>query len=298
MSKKKRPDRGTDATGRSKRDGRHMRHYEFMLASPAYRSLSLAGRCLLTEMYRLFNGENNGTLYLSVRTAATLLDVNPKTALKAFHEIEQRGFVRPAQRGAFSLKVRHATSWVLTEFEHAGQVATKDFMRWRADADATAEIQKSVPLRGTVGTPTRNAVPLRGTEEPPHGTPTRNRDAHFGPSVGTPTRNTDSLPGGVAGERTDGGKGDGWPDSDTSPKNISSTPSLRGERPPEAKPRPAAKRASSSGGLTLKNGERVKLRGYTVTRVDREAEWRDYKQRSDERASRRRRRTSTTTRTP
>jgi hypothetical protein len=168
---KTRPDRGTDATGRSKRDAKHVRHYEYVLACPAYRSLSLAGRCLLTEMYRLFNGENNGELYLSVRTAAALLTINPKTALKAFHEIEDHGFIKPKQRGAFSLKIRHASTWVLTEFEHAGQPATKDFMRWTAPA----EKQKSVPLRGTVGTPTRYC-------RYPYAEPTHTRVYGFDPS--------------------------------------------------------------------------------------------------------------------
>jgi hypothetical protein len=118
--------RGADATGRAKREGKHVRHYDYMLACAAYRSLSLAARCLLTELHRLYNGENNGKLFLSARDAGKLLRIGKSTAGRKFEELTDKGFIRPNHLGRFTY--RQATTWVLTEFEHAGQLATKDFM--------------------------------------------------------------------------------------------------------------------------------------------------------------------------
>jgi len=128
----KRSRSNADATGRSKRDTRHVRHYEYMLASAAYRSLSLRARCLLTELKRLYRGDNNGELFLSIRRAGELLGGSAKdTTTKAFRELQERGFIRSRVKSGFTWKNGQATSWILTEFEFAGQPATKNFMRWR-----------------------------------------------------------------------------------------------------------------------------------------------------------------------
>jgi hypothetical protein len=101
------------------------------LNSLAYRSLSLGARALLVELYALYNGQNNGDLYLSAREAGKRLGVGKTKAAACLHELEAKGFIRPRQRGAFQWKMRHATCWVLTEFAFAGQIPTKDFMRWQ-----------------------------------------------------------------------------------------------------------------------------------------------------------------------
>ncbi len=138
--------RKADATGRSGGDSKHVRLHRWLLKSAAWRSLSLAARCLLIELYDLFNGENNGEIFLSVRQAALRIDTGKDRAHAAFRELADRGFIRPHQRGSFNYKARHATQWVLTEFSFAGQLPTKDFMRWTAP-----EIQKPVPVVGTNG---------------------------------------------------------------------------------------------------------------------------------------------------
>ncbi len=117
-------------TGRSKAAAKHVRLHEWLLASPAYRTLSSHGRSLLVEIYRLYRGDNNGDLFLSVRSAAKAMAMAPNTATKAFKELVEHGFVRARQTGAFSWKTHTATTWILTEHPFAGQPATKDFMRW------------------------------------------------------------------------------------------------------------------------------------------------------------------------
>jgi DNA-binding transcriptional MocR family regulator len=103
------------------------------MRSAAWQSLSCEARAILVELYALYDASNNGRLFLSVREAASRVGVGKSTAASALAQLIDRGFIRPNVKGAFTLKQRHATSWVLTEFEHAGQLATKDFMRWQPD---------------------------------------------------------------------------------------------------------------------------------------------------------------------
>lgn len=154
-----------NAKGRSKTSLRFVLNYEWMLKSPAYRSLSCYSRCLLQEIKRLYNGGNNGELYLSVRGAAELLNIHKDTAAKAFSELEEKGFIRAKTKGSFSQKVRHATTWILAEYEYAGQLATKNFMSWRA-AD---EKQNTVLLNRTDGPIKPDSRLLNRTEKEPDG---------------------------------------------------------------------------------------------------------------------------------
>ncbi len=136
-----------NAKGRSLGEFRHVRLHRWLLNSPAYRALGCTARALLIEIYDLHNGMNNGELFLSVREAARRLGVWPNTALKAIHELEDKGFIRPKQRGSFDWKDGKATSWILTEFAHAGQLPTKDFMGWQPEG----EKQKPVSENATDG---------------------------------------------------------------------------------------------------------------------------------------------------
>lgn len=130
---KTRPGQRHNASGRSTGEGKHVRLHEWMLASPAYRSLSCHARCLLTELKRLYNGDNNGRLHLSVRKAAELLGASKDTSQKAFRELQCRGFIRARQVGTFGWKQGKATTWILEEFPVDDQLPTKSFMRWRPD---------------------------------------------------------------------------------------------------------------------------------------------------------------------
>ena len=110
---------------------KYVRLHIWLMRSAAYQSLPVGARALLVELYALFNGSNNGDLYLSAREAGKRLSVGKATAYRWFTALEDRGFIRARQRGAFTLKVRHATTWILAEFAFAGQLPTKAFMRWQ-----------------------------------------------------------------------------------------------------------------------------------------------------------------------
>ena len=137
--------RKADRTGRSKGTDRHIRIDLWVLQGAAYKSLKTVSRALLVELHALFYGTNNGQLFLSVREAAKRLNVAPNTAVKAFAELVDRGFIRVAQKGSYTLKQRHATQWILTEHGYAGNLPTKDFVRW------AHKIQKPISAVDTDG---------------------------------------------------------------------------------------------------------------------------------------------------
>lgn len=146
-----------NATGRSAGGcERHVRLHHWLLESPAYRHLSPVARALLVELYRLYNGSNNGDFFLSVRDAASLLNTGKNRAHRAFQELIELAFVAPHVLGSFNQKTGDATRWRLTEFGCGTELPTKEFMRWRLPP----EKQNTVPLPGTVGPSRRDSRSL------------------------------------------------------------------------------------------------------------------------------------------
>lgn len=89
-----------------------------ILNSPAYRALSTASRALLVELTMLDNGENNGSLYLSIRGAAGRLGMADLTAVRsAFDELQELGFIEMTESASFHVKAAEksrARCWRLT----------------------------------------------------------------------------------------------------------------------------------------------------------------------------------------
>lgn len=119
-----------DRKGRSRGDVRHVRLDHWLLKTAAWQSLSPAARVVYIELKVLFNGRNNGDLFLSCRTAAEAANVGKNTANAALQELQSKGFIRPYAKGAFRVKDRQATTWILTECPYGGREASKDFARW------------------------------------------------------------------------------------------------------------------------------------------------------------------------
>ena len=169
--------RRTNAKGRTVGgDAQHVRLYRWETDSPAYRSLSIGGRALLVELRALYNGSNNGELFLSVREAARRLGCDKDFAAKLFVELRDHGFIRPREVGAFNVKATsgkgRATSWILTDQPFGNAVAgTKDYMRWQptpATENKTRSPAKGhpVPCQGTVPFKRPLTVPPQGTVLP------------------------------------------------------------------------------------------------------------------------------------
>lgn len=123
--------RGHDKTGRSKRDGQHVRLYHYLLKSDAWLSLKASERALYLAIAVRFNGHNNGEISMSVREAARELHIHRDTASKAFVALQEKGFIKCNQKGHFGYKVRHASTWILTEERYQDQLPTKDYLKWK-----------------------------------------------------------------------------------------------------------------------------------------------------------------------
>lgn len=156
--------RAVNATGRNKYD-RHLRLHHWLMKCEAWRSLNPCARAALIELYAMYNGVNNGEIFLSVRQLAGLLVVNPRTASKALADLTERGFVRIKQKGSFSQKVKHATLWNLTEFPCGDHPATKDFIKWRPPA----KIQNTGVLHATDRCVQYTRHPILNREKAPLG---------------------------------------------------------------------------------------------------------------------------------
>ena len=67
--------------------------------APHIGDLSVRARSLLVELKLLYNGSNNGELFLSVRDAAARFSTGTHQATAAFRQLEDHGFIKPRQRG-------------------------------------------------------------------------------------------------------------------------------------------------------------------------------------------------------
>jgi hypothetical protein len=107
-----------NATGRNSSSSRFARLDHRILNSSAYRSLSPNARSLLVELIMLYNGENNGSLYLGVRDAAHRMGVADLTAaVRALNDLQELGFIEVTQDAYFQVKASNksrARCWRLT----------------------------------------------------------------------------------------------------------------------------------------------------------------------------------------
>lgn len=119
---------------RAKRGGGRFVHLsEWLQSSEAWATMKPGPRALYIELRRLFNGSNNGDLFLSHREAALAINVNRNTATAYFAELEERGFIRMTvgpHLGPSGIGV--ASKWALEdEATKDGKPAGKAFMRWK-----------------------------------------------------------------------------------------------------------------------------------------------------------------------
>jgi hypothetical protein len=117
--------------------------------SAAYRSLTPRAGWLLHGLMDRYQGDDN-RVSMSTREAATWLKSGLHQVAKAFDELEDKGFIRCHERGGFTRKVRHATTWTLTMYGRAGQKGTLDFLSWRPGG-AASEFKTRMPGRHQYG---------------------------------------------------------------------------------------------------------------------------------------------------
>jgi hypothetical protein len=127
--------RKVDRKGRSKTSGKFVMLHNFMLNTPAWLALKPQERAVYVVLRSRYWGGNNGTIGLSVRDAAALCNISKDTAAKSLRRLQELGFIECAQEGAFSMKVRHASEWRLTdrECDRTGKSPTRAYQHWRPD---------------------------------------------------------------------------------------------------------------------------------------------------------------------
>lgn len=139
--------------GKSKNIQPFVQLFVWLLRSEAWLSLTPQARAVYVELHSWYNGSNNGRIGLSVRRAAQRCRVAKDTAARAFDELIDRGFIECTSKGAFSLKVRHASEWRLTHINCDKTGRTKDaaFMKWRQEKQNPVPIQAAtVPNEGQI----------------------------------------------------------------------------------------------------------------------------------------------------
>ncbi|SVE42886.1 uncharacterized protein METZ01_LOCUS495740 [marine metagenome] len=116
----------------SDRSQKHKRYVGFdynLLETEAFRHLSGGAFKLLALVKKRYNGINNGHISFSVREGNNLLGYSINTISRYFNELEDKGFLKHNQKGSFSYKKRHASTWIITSDEYNHQ-KTRDFKHW------------------------------------------------------------------------------------------------------------------------------------------------------------------------
>jgi hypothetical protein len=170
-----------------------------MMDTAAWKSLSGNQRAIYVEMAARYNGRNNGRISYIVREAAESLHIGKSTAARDLAVLRERGFIIPRIKGAFSLKVRHATEWRLTEFSSdvIPAMATKEFARWSPEIQNTVpSLNSTVPVVEPNDTCSRTAPRKNGA----HGTYSGSVN-RISANSRYPQRDTSKLPGGCGVDR-------------------------------------------------------------------------------------------------
>ena len=129
--------RGGNKTGRS--TPRFVQLYDWMQKTEAWATMPPGPRALYIELKRLYNGRNNGAIFLSHRDAAKATHAHRNTVGGWFKVLEERGFIvmtRGPRLGPQGIGI--ASTWALTEMPTGdGKRATNAFKEWRTPAQKT-----------------------------------------------------------------------------------------------------------------------------------------------------------------
>ena len=109
-----------------------------LFQSAAFRSLKCGERCLLLELYSLYL-PSRPDVFLSVKDAGKRLKVKPETAGKAFHVLEEKGFIRLTRGELWQERV--SREWRLTFKEYNDQPPTNEWMKFgKSDTDSETRL--------------------------------------------------------------------------------------------------------------------------------------------------------------
>lgn len=121
---------------RRKKEPKHIRLYATITGSEAWRHLSGNAVKVLLALVARDDGTRNGTISFSVREASESANLSVPTATRCLQELVELGFIRCTEKGAFSRKVSHASTWRYTWAAWPGgspSAPTRDFEKWKLD---------------------------------------------------------------------------------------------------------------------------------------------------------------------
>jgi DNA-binding transcriptional MocR family regulator len=120
---------------RNKHGPKFVQLFDWMLKTPAWRSLSFAAIAAYIELARHYNGINNGELHLSARELAKGRYCSRQTAARAIAELVDKGFIEITRDSGFNVKshARQARQYRLTVFfcNLTRQPASRAFAKWK-----------------------------------------------------------------------------------------------------------------------------------------------------------------------
>ncbi len=118
----------TYPNGRSKTSS-YVMITRFMLRHESWLELDPRARCIYIELRALYNGNNNGHIWLSCRDAAQSGKCSKSTASRMFTQLIVHGYIKANDRGHFGNK--HATTWILTNESYGNAGPTNEWAKWK-----------------------------------------------------------------------------------------------------------------------------------------------------------------------
>jgi hypothetical protein len=154
-------------TGRSEKPARYIKVDHWVYDTAAWQDLHPLDCCIYLEFKRRYRGPgtNNGCISLSIREIAERFKVGKSTAARSLQRLQDHGFIAVSIRGRFTRRDRHTSTWRLTEYacDATGDLATKDFTRWKKNNGPTEERKCTSPgTHGTVAGTIPTRIPADG----------------------------------------------------------------------------------------------------------------------------------------
>ena len=167
--------------GRDRKNEKRGEHFaklvRTMMEAPAWRALSPVAQALYPWLKMEWHGpnaNNNGKIRLSIQQAADRLGVNPKTAMRAFHELQEKGFIVVTEGARLGVGgVAKSPALELTEIPTLGAVGQHGrrlYLEWRPGHDfpvMRANVNNPYGAQGKAKSQSKKgngAIPLFGTK--------------------------------------------------------------------------------------------------------------------------------------
>jgi hypothetical protein len=116
------------ARDKQKSKGQYLQLWHELLKSPAWRSLSGPAIKVFLELAARFNGGNNGRLLLPYEDAKRNLGLGKTTVMRAFRELERKGFVLRVKPGNWYFRQAH--EWAITIKPLQDEISARNTWRY------------------------------------------------------------------------------------------------------------------------------------------------------------------------